>query len=115
MMNSIEELINNALKVKARMHLDKSRVISRHIVTDDVMNYSSIDMDKVSREEVVSKTIREAISNYSNLISKERNCFGTEYSLDLMVLPTDVFKECLIQFIADMPIEEILKIRGSRK
>ena len=119
-MNNKDKTIEKTLHtIIARMHLDKSRVRGKFVISDEMrFNFPKHkdDLDNIIRERIMSNLIREAISNYSNLIREERNSnFTTEYSIDLTILPTDMFKECLIQLVADMPLEEILKIRESRK
>jgi hypothetical protein len=113
--NNSKELYNLVKKVKADMHLEKARIVGQYVYNPEEFFNSNIDSYKISEmtnKQLILSLSEEILKNFSSQITTKVLENGyIESNLDLMVMPTNFFKELVERVISltPMPIINDLK------
>jgi hypothetical protein len=109
--NNSKELYKLVKQVKANLHLEKCRIRGQYMFNEDIISNLQYK-DEIIHKEIMMRLSEEAFKNFSNLIETKKENGLTEKSLDLMVFPTNFFKEIVEQVIILTPIEIINSLKN---
>lgn len=113
--NNSKELYNLVKKVKADMHLEKARVVGQYVYNPEEFFNSNIESYKISEirnKQLMISLSEEILKNFSSQIKTKVLENGyVENNLDLMIMPTNFFKELVerVIILTPMPIINDLK------
>ena len=109
---NIEKLFGDIMQTKAQMHLDKARTRSQYIMSDDLKKgMFEENLDREVKYQIRFQYSKQVLEKYNGQITKERVANGTKYDLDLITIPTNIFRECVEELVKQMPDHLIHQIK----
>lgn len=106
-------LWKRAMSTKARLLIEKSRVISEVAITPEMeLHYDYETLNRLINTDLINSLSKEVMKNFSMHITEEPiNDQMKKKKIDLMVVPTDSFKIVIEEVIRLMPQNVIDEIR----
>lgn len=116
----MEDLIGKLFKLtmnaKAVAHLEKGRKRVQVTVSEEMRKDVRFDPDVVIQNELTVMLSKHLASDVKNYLKVEKGPFAEEvHSVDLIVFPTEVFKNIIEVIVKNMSSSQIERIRGNEE
>ena len=112
---SDKDLYKLVISTKAKLLLEKARVVSQVEVNPEIINGSVDDVSKYLNFELFKTLTAEIQKNFSMHIQDETDIQGKVMKkIDLMVIPTDMLKEVIDEIIVSLPKSVIDEVKNKK-
>jgi len=109
-------LFHRLMDAKALAHLNTARKRVQHQVNPHLENLVDFDINARVEHELAISLVKNVMNDVKSQIKITKNDWGDKvYSIDLMVMPTEIFHYAINVIIKNMTEEQILKIRKDER
>lgn len=116
-MENLDNLYKLVMDAKALAHLEKGRKRVTMTVNADMKEDVRFDTDAVILNELTHMLSKHLATDVKNYMKVEKGFFAEEevHSVDLIVFPTEVFRNIIEVIVKNMSSSQIERIRGNEE